>query len=58
MSTPAPVKAKCPLCRRPASVEHDPFCSPRCRDRDLLNWLGEAYAVPGEPVDETALDKE
>ncbi len=51
-------EAKCPLCRRAAAPEHEPFCSVRCRDRDLLNWLGGAYVVPGEPVDETALDKE
>jgi uncharacterized protein len=41
-----------------AVADHAPFCSARCRDRDLLNWLEGGYAVPGEPVDETALDKE
>lgn len=51
---------KCPLCRHPAAEAHAPFCSARCRDRDLLNWLGEAYAVPGPPADEneTSLDKD
>ena len=44
----------CTLCGRPASPEHKPFCSERCRDRDLLNWLGDAYKVPGEPVDPNA----
>jgi endogenous inhibitor of DNA gyrase (YacG/DUF329 family) len=29
-----------------------PFCSARCRLIDLGNWLGERYAVPGEPADE------
>ena len=42
---------KCPLCRKPADAEHRPFCGRSCRDRDLLNWLGDAYKVPGEPVD-------
>lgn len=62
MSTSA--QARCPLCRHPAAPAHAPFCSARCRDRDLLNWLGEAYAVPGPPVDpeselgETLLDKD
>jgi endogenous inhibitor of DNA gyrase (YacG/DUF329 family) len=61
MSTSAP--AKCPLCRQPSVAAHAPFCSPACQDRDLLNWLGEAYAVPGPPADpdadfgETPLDK-
>lgn len=57
-------RSRCPICRRPAEGDHAPFCSARCRDRDLLNWLGEAYAVPGRPVDpddlpqlQRALDK-
>jgi endogenous inhibitor of DNA gyrase (YacG/DUF329 family) len=42
---------RCPLCRKPVVPEHAPFCSQGCRDRDLLNWLGDAYAVPGPPAD-------
>ena len=45
----------CPICRRPASDAHAPFCSQGCRDRDLLQWLGEGYRIPGPPDDE-ALD--
>ena len=41
---------KCALCGRPATAEHRPFCSRGCRDRDLLNWLGDAYRVPGPPA--------
>jgi len=37
----------CPICKKPRSPEHSPFCSTRCRDRDLLQWLDEGYAVPG-----------
>ena len=40
----------CPLCGSPASAEHSPFCSRGCRDRDLLNWLGDSYRVPGPPA--------
>jgi len=60
MSMSAPSSQRCPLCRQPAAPEHSPFCSARCRDRDLLNWLGDAYAVPGPPADpaETPLDKD
>ena len=36
----------CPLCRRIATREFAPFCSRRCQDRDLLNWLDEGYRVP------------
>jgi endogenous inhibitor of DNA gyrase (YacG/DUF329 family) len=46
----------CPLCGKPAQAEHQPFCSRGCKDRDLLNWLGEGYRVPGPAADENALD--
>ena len=41
----------CPLCGNPRSEEYKPFCSRGCRDRDLLNWLGDGYRVPGRPAD-------
>lgn len=46
----------CPLCGQPSAPEHTPFCSRRCKDRDLLQWLSEGYRIPGEPVDPEALD--
>ncbi len=42
----SPKAEACPLCRKPTVREHAPFCSQGCRDRDLLNWLGEEYRVP------------
>lgn len=48
MATPRP----CPLCRKPARAEFAPFCSKACKDRDLLQWLGEGYRVPGPPADD------
>ncbi|WP_129794498.1 DNA gyrase inhibitor YacG [Sphingosinicella sp. CPCC 101087] len=52
MSSEAPPERRelCPLCRKPTSAEHRPFCGRGCRDRDLLNWLGEAYRAPGPPA--------
>ncbi|MEQ1547297.1 MAG: DNA gyrase inhibitor YacG [Chakrabartia sp.] len=44
-----PRSDKCSLCRKPAKPAFAPFCSQGCRDRDLLNWLGEAYRVPSAP---------
>ncbi|HYI42314.1 MAG TPA: DNA gyrase inhibitor YacG [Sphingomicrobium sp.] len=44
--------AACPLCGRNPEPRHRPFCSRGCRDRDLLNWLGDAYRVPAGPADE------
>ena len=41
----------CPLCGKAASEAHAPFCGQGCRDRDLLNWLGDAYRVPGPPAE-------
>lgn len=48
MNAPA---RKCPVCGKPRSAEHTPFCSTRCRDRDLLRWLDDSYALPGPPAD-------
>jgi uncharacterized protein len=39
-------KNLCPLCKKPAFPAFKPFCSQGCRDRDLLNWLRDSYAVP------------
>ena len=47
----------CPLCGEPASAAHSPFCSQGCRDRDLLNWLGDGYRVAGPPAEE-GLDRD
>ena len=40
----------CPLCAKPESQQFAPFCSAGCKDRDLLQWLGEGYKVPGPAV--------
>jgi endogenous inhibitor of DNA gyrase (YacG/DUF329 family) len=41
----------CPICGKPRVEAFAPFCSPRCRDRDLLQWLDGGYALPGLPAD-------
>lgn len=41
---------KCPICGKPRSADHTPFCSTRCRDRDLMQWLQDGYALPGRPM--------
>jgi endogenous inhibitor of DNA gyrase (YacG/DUF329 family) len=43
---------KCPICAKPATPEHKPFCSKRCADVDLGRWLKESYAIPKLPEDE------
>jgi hypothetical protein len=34
---------------RPASF---PFCSPRCRQRDLGAWIDGRYVVPGRELED------
>lgn len=44
-------KPACPLCGKPCEPNFLPFCSKRCKLRDLAHWLGgdEPYVIPGEP---------
>ena len=37
----------CPICKKPRVEDFTPFCSQRCKDRDLAQWFGDGYAVPG-----------
>ncbi len=37
----------CPICKKARREEFSPFCSSRCRDRDLSQWFGDGYSVPG-----------
>ncbi len=48
MSEPKP----CPICRKPPSAEHRPFCSRRCADVDLQRWFSGRYAVPAVELDD------
>jgi endogenous inhibitor of DNA gyrase (YacG/DUF329 family) len=43
---------RCPLCGKPRDPRYRPFCSALCRDRDLLNWLDGAYAVPAVEIED------
>ena len=37
----------CPICKNARNADFSPFCSQRCKDRDLAQWFGDGYAVPG-----------
>jgi endogenous inhibitor of DNA gyrase (YacG/DUF329 family) len=40
-------KAKrCPVCGKPATPAHRPFCSQGCANVDLNRWLSGAYRIP------------
>jgi len=62
MSEPDDHKTKtmrpCPICGKPASVEHWPFCSRRCTDIDLYRWLSGSYAIVAAPEAEDAPEPE
>ena len=51
---------RCPMCGKPARRETRPFCSRRCADLDLGNWLGGSYRIPTNeaPQDLGPLDEE
>ncbi len=57
----------CPICRKPrnhargqqsGSAQENPFypfCSQRCKDRDLARWFSDSYTVAGPPADPEAV---
>lgn len=53
MTPKNPQKPKpCPICGEAFSPRYKPFCSERCRLRDLAHWIGgdEPYVIAGEPM--------
>jgi uncharacterized protein len=46
--------ALCAMCRRrPIDPEWRPFCSERCKVRDLANWADGSYRIAAEPPTES-----
>ncbi len=46
-------RLRCPVCKAPVIYEGNPwrpFCSERCKLRDLGAWAEEEYRIPGGPV--------
>ncbi|MCJ7421372.1 DNA gyrase inhibitor YacG [Sphingomicrobium astaxanthinifaciens] len=54
----SPKPPACPICAQPTAREFRPFCSRGCKDRDLLQWLGDGYRIPGPAVVQEGLDSE
>jgi endogenous inhibitor of DNA gyrase (YacG/DUF329 family) len=50
---PPQTQRKCPICGKPATKEHEPFCSKRCAQIDLHRWLSGTYVIPGAKGSET-----
>jgi endogenous inhibitor of DNA gyrase (YacG/DUF329 family) len=55
-----PGARRCPICGKPPSPRHRPFCSARCADIDLGRWLKGVYRIPGEqaPREEEGEDED
>jgi len=45
-----PGNKQCPICKKTRDADFAPFCSSRCRDRDLSQWFGDGYSVAGRPA--------
>ncbi|MFA7553690.1 MAG: DNA gyrase inhibitor YacG [Spongiibacteraceae bacterium] len=62
MTTSKSTLVACPTCK--TKIEwttknpHRPFCSDRCRNKDLIAWANEENVVPGNPVYTDALSDE
>ena len=54
MSHPVPPEKRTPKCaqcnKHPVNADYRPFCSKRCADVDLNQWLKGGYAIPGSPA--------
>lgn len=50
-----PLTVKCPSCGIDVvwseQSEQRPFCSPRCRDTDLIGWAKEEHKIEGDDED-------
>lgn len=54
-----PSKRPCPMCKSHLQTdEYAPFCSARCRDKDLNRWFNDGYSVPGRPADPEEIARE
>jgi endogenous inhibitor of DNA gyrase (YacG/DUF329 family) len=60
-----PLGSPCPICGKEARARGDnnasfPFCSSRCKQVDLGQWLDEKYRMPTQesPTDEVTPPKE
>ena len=52
--TDQPKSNACPICSKPTSERHKPFCSQRCATIDLARWITGSYRVPTDETPEDA----
>jgi endogenous inhibitor of DNA gyrase (YacG/DUF329 family) len=54
------MKVKCPVCKKEAEWQGNPlrpFCSERCKIKDLGGWASGEYSIKGEKVEEDDEEK-
>ena len=44
----------CQICKKPKSMENNPFCSARCKDIDLSKWLIGGYVIANDEETESS----
>ena len=56
--TPRRSQHRCVICGKSVSPDEPdfPFCSERCRTRDLANWRDEKYVI-SRPIEQSDLDE-
>jgi len=52
------VRRRCPICGKPATPPHQPFCSGRCANIDLGRWLNGTYRVATEESPDDGAERE
>jgi uncharacterized protein len=55
--SPLPPPRPCPICGKPATSRHRPFCSARCARIDLGRWLKGNYRIETDESPDTADDE-
>jgi len=53
MASDSAMPGRCPICGAAAEPRWRPFCSRRCSQRDLMEWLAGGYSLPGESLEDT-----
>ncbi|MBY9067536.1 DNA gyrase inhibitor YacG [Hyphomonas sp. WL0036] len=53
LATPEQKKPLCARCRKQTvAAEYRPFCTKRCADADLGQWLNGSYVIAGRPAED------
>ena len=62
-SAATPIRVvRCPRCRKSTRFDDTnpsrPFCSPLCKDEDIIDWAQESYRVAGPAASDDDAERE